>query len=373
MARVYEYRYDLAGRLVEVKENGVAVSNYSYDQNGNRIGGFDRRGAIGASYDSQDRLTGYRNATFTYTGNGELVSKNDGGAITQYDYDVLGNLRKVVLPDGTVIEYIIDGRNRRIGKKINGTLVQAFLYQDQLNPVAELDGTGNVVARFVYGSRPNVPDYMIKGGVMYRIVSDHLGSPRLVVDTATGSIVQRLDYDEFGNVLSDTQPGFQPFGFAGGIYDRDSGLARFGARDFDASTGHWMAKDPIRFAGGDSNLYGYVLADPVNWTDPDGLQRRGGSPYPRGGFGNPHGVPVLRNGEGVSQPTAQSPMRPSSRQDPNAIRNYINNLPGNNPREDRTGPPDWRDVFYKERDNWLLERYEDLLDEPENWNDQMCR
>jgi len=30
------------------------------------------------------------------------------------------------------------------------------------------------------------------------------------------------------------------------------------------------AKDPIDFAGGDVNLYGYVFSDPVNFVDPDG-------------------------------------------------------------------------------------------------------
>jgi len=137
--------------------------------------------------------------------------------------------------------------------------------------VAELDGTGAVVTRFVYGSKPNVPDYMVKGGVTYRIVSDHLGSPRLVVDTATGAIAQRMDYDSWGNVLTDTNPGFQPFGFAGGIYDRDTKLVRFGARDYDPEVGRWTAKDPIRFLGGDANLYGYVVGDPVNFVDPGGL------------------------------------------------------------------------------------------------------
>jgi uncharacterized protein RhaS with RHS repeats len=46
---------------------------------------------------------------------------------------------------------------------------------------------------------------------------------------------------------------------------------RFGVRDYDPETGRWTAKDPIRFAGGDMNLYGYVLNDPVNWVDPWGL------------------------------------------------------------------------------------------------------
>ena len=144
-------------------------------------------------------------------------------------------------------------------------LTQGFIYGDQLNPVAELDGAGTVVATFT-GS------YMEKGGVIYRVISDHLGSPRLVLDVATGAVVQRMDYDEFGNITQDTNPGFQPFGFAGGIYDRDTGLTRFGARDYDAQTGRWTAKDPIGFAGGDTNLYGYVLNDPVNLIDPSGLE-----------------------------------------------------------------------------------------------------
>jgi uncharacterized protein RhaS with RHS repeats len=84
-----------------------------------------------------------------------------------------------------------------------------------------------------------------KGGDAYRIVSDHLGSPRLVVNTADGTVAQRMDYDEWGRVIQDTNPGFQPFGYAGGLYDRDTGLVRFGARDYDPETGRWTAKDPI--------------------------------------------------------------------------------------------------------------------------------
>ena len=173
-------------------------------------------------------------------------------------------MRSATLADGTQIDYIIDGRNRRIGKKVNGTLVQGFIYGDQLNPIAELDGAGTVVATFV-------GNYMVKGGTTYKIISDHLGSPSLVVDVATGMVVQRISYDEFGNITQDTNPGFQPFGFAGGIYDRDTGLTRFGARDYDPETGRWTAKDPIGFAGGDTNLYGYVLNDPVNLVDLSGL------------------------------------------------------------------------------------------------------
>jgi RHS repeat-associated protein len=202
-----------------------------------------------------------------------LKSKSDAEGTTVYDYDVLGNLRAVTLADGTKIEYVTDGQNRRIGKKVNGVLVQGFLYQDAFNLVAELDASGNVVSRFVYGTRANVPDYVVKGGVIYRIITDHLGSPRVIINVATGEIVQRMGFNEFGKVILDTNPGFQPFGFAGGIYDKDTGLVRFGVRDYDAETGRWTRKDPIGFDGGDTNLYGYCYKDPVNFIDPLGFFR----------------------------------------------------------------------------------------------------
>ncbi len=101
-------------------------------------------------------------------------------------------------------------------------------------------------------------------------MADHLGSVRLVVNIATGAIAQRMSYDEYGNVVEDTNPGFQPFGYAGGLYDRDTGLVRFGARDYDALTGRWTAKDPSGFLGRQSNLYSYVHSDPVNLIDFNG-------------------------------------------------------------------------------------------------------
>jgi RHS repeat-associated protein len=91
-----------------------------------------------------------------------------------------------------------------------------------------------------------------------------------VVNAATGAITQQMNYDEFGRVIQDTNPGFQPFGFAGGIYDSATGLVRFGARDYDAGAGRWTTKDPIGFEGGSTNLYEYVDNDPINLMDPSG-------------------------------------------------------------------------------------------------------
>jgi RHS repeat-associated protein len=272
-ASSYTYGYDEAGRLTEVSLNGESLSSYTYDANGNRLSYHEGSETTEGTYDDQDRLLTYGSASYAYSPNGELASRTVGTAATTYSYDVLGNLRKVVLPDGRTIDYVIDAANRRIGKKVDGVLVQAFLYQDQLKPIAELDGSGAVLSRFVYAMRSNVPDYLVRDGATYRIITDHLGSPRFVINTADGSIAQQMDYDPFGNVTMDTNPGFQPFGFAGGLYDRDTGLVCLGARDYDPQTGRWTAKDPILFAGGDTNLYGYVQNDPINWVDPLGLSR----------------------------------------------------------------------------------------------------
>src|SRR5207253_226805 len=82
--------------------------------------------------------------------------------------DPLGNLRHVRLPDGRNIDYVIDGAGRRIGRKVNGKVTQAFLYDGQLRPIAELDAGNNVVSRFIYGTKINVPEYLEKGGRRYR-------------------------------------------------------------------------------------------------------------------------------------------------------------------------------------------------------------
>src|SRR5690606_19320208 len=118
---------------------------------------------------------------------------------------------------------------------------------------------------------------------LYRVVSDHLGSPLYVVNIADADDVW-LDasYDEWGNVTSfkldgvdqgdDTSAWPIPQGFAGGLFDPDTGLVRFGARDYDPRTGRWTAKDPILFEGGQGNLFVYVGNDPVGFVDISGLE-----------------------------------------------------------------------------------------------------
>ena len=262
------YSYDAVGRLIKVTKNGTTDS-YTYDPNSNRLSGTLNGIASTGTYDAQDRLLTYGVSSYAYSANGELTRRTAAGQTTSYSYDVLGNLIGVTLP-GASIAYVVDGENRRVGKKVNGVLQNGFLYDGDA-VLAQLNGANGVMRRFVYGTRAITPDYLIAGVTPYRIFSDERGSPVLVVNATTGGIAERITYDEFGNVLADTSPGVQPFRFAGGLYDVDTGLVRFGARDYDPSVGRWTTKDPIRFNGGAMNLYEYGLGDPVNTIDPSGL------------------------------------------------------------------------------------------------------
>ncbi len=98
-----------------------------------------------------------------------------------------------VLPNGNVIEYIIDGLNRRVGKKMNGVLIRMYVYQSQTQLAAELDGTGSLIARYVYSSKSNTPDQMITPSGTFRILSDQIGSPRMIINTAIGCRLSPID------------------------------------------------------------------------------------------------------------------------------------------------------------------------------------
>jgi YD repeat-containing protein len=115
----YDYTYDLNGRLTQVQKDGSVVESYSYDSNGNRLSSEGPGGTVTGTYDAQDRLLTYGSTNYRYTANGNLLSKTDtsNGQTTSYEYDALGNLLHVSLPDGTQIDYLVDGEGRRIGKK----------------------------------------------------------------------------------------------------------------------------------------------------------------------------------------------------------------------------------------------------------------
>ncbi len=186
-----------------------------------------------------------------------------------------------------------------------------YLYRPDGALAAQTDGSGAVAASFGYDDAGRLT-LVERGSARYQVVTDHLGSPLLIIDASTGAVAEAITYDAWGQVTSDTNPGFIPVGFAGGLRDVDTGLVKFGAREYDPRTGRWTGLDPIQYAGGDSVLYRYVAGDPVNRTDPSGLFPVIGIPpigghVPRPGDGRGAIPAPPPQGEGGFQPPGGEP------------------------------------------------------------------
>ncbi len=117
------------------------------------------------------------------------------------------------------------------------------------------------------------------GATTYLLGYDQVGSLKAVAamdGENEGRVVKVVDYDAFGNVLADSNPGlFLPLAFAGGLRDRFTGLVRFLHRDYDPTVGRFTAPDPLGDTGGDHDLYDYCVDEPVGRVDPEGLEEQG--------------------------------------------------------------------------------------------------
>ncbi len=133
--------------IISLLTNDGTSKTWRYDANGNRT---HEDGVQVASYDAQDRLTQYKDNSYQYNALGQLTEKTTPGGTETYDYDVFGNLRGVTLANGNTIEYLIDPKDRRIGKKVNGIIKQKLLYLGQLNPIAELYSDNSIKNLFIY-------------------------------------------------------------------------------------------------------------------------------------------------------------------------------------------------------------------------------
>jgi len=265
----YDYTYDTMGRLTEVKQNGSTVEAYTYDNNGNRASATVNGITTTASYTLDDSLIVYGDNSYRYDDDGYLEEKVTPDGTTTYEYGTMGQLLAVSTPEHN-ITYAHNALNQRVAKLVDGVVAEKYLWANLTTLLAIYDGSDNLIQRFEYADQ-RMPVSMTMDGEKYYLHYDQVGSLGAISDTSH-HIIKEITYDTYGNILTDSNTSFKvPFGFAGGLYDADTGLTRFGYRDYDATTGKWTAKDPIGFRGGDSNLYGYVLGDPVNLVDPSGL------------------------------------------------------------------------------------------------------
>jgi RHS repeat-associated protein len=250
------------------KDNRIArdgQSEYQYDKEGNRI----------------VKLAG--DVEFDIDAKAYPVST--GSATASYAYDLRNRLVGVSqmarsLPDGDMIRtevvytYDVDDNrtSRSVDNRDNNALDITESYASDGSDLSLVfDSAGNVSER-VLNDPSGTAIAMDKGtGNTRWLLGDQVGSVRQVIDN-NGALKDKIDYDTFGNVRSQTQPTESPrFTYAGGEIETVTGLVHFGRREYDAFTGGWLQQDPIGYGGGDTNLYRYVGNNPAPLIDRSGL------------------------------------------------------------------------------------------------------
>ncbi len=177
-----------------------------------------------------------------------------------------------------VVNFTYDPLSRRIGKQltmikdgVTKTQVWSYVY-DEDNVVVEIyTDENNITTKTFYTHGPGVDEHlaMERGGQIYYYYADGLGSISTITD-AVQHVVQAYEYDSYGMVTP--HANFRnSYAYTGREWDKETGLYYYRARYYDPMEGRFISKDPISFAGGDINLYGYVQQNQINMTDPLGL------------------------------------------------------------------------------------------------------
>jgi len=109
--------------------------------------------------------------------------------------------------------------------------------------------------------------------------NDHLGTPQAMTDI-NGTKVWEMSQTPFGIATVNEDPDgdgllvVNNFRFPGQYYDAETGLNYNYFRTYDPALDRYFQHDPIGLRGG-PNPYAYVDGNPVLYSDPSGLVRRG--------------------------------------------------------------------------------------------------
>jgi RHS repeat-associated protein len=213
--------------------------------------------------------------TYTYDNDGNLISATTSTGMTTYTYDYENRLTNVTQSGTIIATYTYDALGRRIGIEDSGGGQTWTVYNGNTadaNAYADSNSSGGVTMRYLFG--PAVDQILARtssSGTTAWYLTDQLGSVRYIESTS-GSVLDEITYDPFGNIVSETEPANgDRFKFAGMEYDSLTGLYYDHARFYDPAIGRFIGKDPIGFSAGDTNLYRYVGNSPTIAADRSGL------------------------------------------------------------------------------------------------------
>lgn len=253
----------------------------------------------------------------TYDDDGNLL--NDGRWIYTYDGEnrlILMQPTPAALSAGCPnqsLQFTYDYASRRIAKKVTtGTTTLSdtrFLY-DAWNLVAEFSANGSTLvikARHTWGldlSRTpqgaggvgGLLHTTLSSGNLHVCLPSYDGNGNIIAwSDANGSLIQRLDYDPFGNptienlsaqLLNGTLlTDHLHFNFSTKYSDSETSLYYYGYRFYDPTNGRWINRDPIEEQGG-LNLYGFVGNDGAGKVDLLGMKKSCEPRLKRNGYKN---------------------------------------------------------------------------------------
>jgi len=237
-----EYDYDGDGRVIE-KTGSFAQTNLPQPVTGN-------------TFNADNEMTAFNGTVLSYDANGNLTA----GASNTYAWDARNHLSAI--SGANTASFVYDSLGRRMSKTIGATAT-SFLY-DGLNPVQELQ-SGSPSANMLTGL--GIDEYFQRtdasGASSY--LTDALGSTLALANPAAG-LATSYTYDPFGNTTM-AGSSSNPFQFSGREND-GTGLYYYRARYYSPTFQRFVSQDPIGFAGGDFDLYGYVGNSPITLTDP---------------------------------------------------------------------------------------------------------
>ena len=205
-----------------------------------------------------------------------------------YTWNANGSLRSVTNLEGTTYRFRYDAFGRRLEKRRMSSTFR-FVWDGNvlLHETFKKDNSEHTeLTTWVFEGF--VPTAKLVNGKAYSIISDHLGTPILAVDS-DGMEVWNRQLDIYGRVrkeykhssLEDEVFPFVPFLYQGQYYDFETNLAYNRYRYYSPETGAYISQDPIRLAGGNPTLYGYVK-DSNWWVDRFGLDNSCGTTIYRG-------------------------------------------------------------------------------------------
>ena len=261
------YTYDDIDQLLTESRTGYSAS-YTYDANGNRASKTLNGTTEVYTNDDADKLTeikvsGVTVKSFGYDGAGRTTSVVTGAGTTTVAYDYEGRISQITYPSTATNTFAYNGLDTRVSKVDSaGT---ATYKRDGAHVTAPVISDGSAVYT------PGISERRSSTTKYYG--SDRLGTNALETNSSQ-AVTATKTYDAFGMPVATTGSSASPFGFAGqhGYQeDADSGLKLLGHRYYDASTGRFLTRDPIKDG---RNWYGYCEGNPVSNIDDDGNQVR---------------------------------------------------------------------------------------------------